>query len=176
MIMLYLKQENYEYLTRRFKYHLDIFDKIRVDYFRGYDSFFKIPIGKTEKEGSYSDGVSYGFFDELFKDNKVKVEDLIVEDLGDIREETVALRENYGFTRQKILQFTLDLKNIVDNDNTDENVMMFPGNHDCQTLYGWYKSLKLSDKIGLIKFLKNIHQFILTYQYFFLLYLLKNHS
>ena len=166
----YLKQENYEYLTRRFKYHLDIFDKIRVDYFRGYDSFFKIPIGKTGKEGSYSDGVSYGFFDELFKDNKVKVEDLIVEDLGDIREETVALRENYGFTRQKILQFTLDLKNIVDNDNVDENVMMFPGNHDCQTLYGWYKSLKLSSKIGLIKFLKknkccytNINKGLLQY-------------
>ena len=38
--------------------------------------------------------------------------DLIIEDLGDIREETVKLREHYGFTRQKILQFSLDLENI----------------------------------------------------------------
>ena len=63
--------------------------------------FFKIPIGKTGREGSYSDGVSYGFFDELFKDKTVNPEKLIVEDLGEIREETIALRKKYGFTRQK---------------------------------------------------------------------------
>ena len=149
-----MKKDNYKYLVKRFKYHLKLFDKVRVDYFRGYDSFFKIPIGKSGKEGYYTDGVSYGFFDELFKDENINVENLIVEDLGDIREETIKLREHYGFTRQKILQFSLDLNNFYDMDNEDENVLVFPGNHDCQTIYGWYKTLNDEYKERFKEFLR----------------------
>ena len=149
-----LKNNNYEYLIKRFKYYLKLFDKVRIDYFRGYDSFFKIPIGKSGKEGFYTDGVSYGFFDELFKDKNIKIDDLIIEDLGDIREETKTLREHYGFTRQKILQFTIDLDNFYDRDNEEENVLVFPGNHDCNTIYGWYKSLNDEYKERLKEFLK----------------------
>ena len=149
-----MKKDNYKYLVKRFKYCLKLFDKIRVDYFRGYDSFFKIPIGKSGKEGFYSDGVSYGFFDELFKDESINVENLIIEDLGDIREETIKLREHYGFTRQKILQFTIDLYNFYDNDNESENVLVFPGNHDCQTIHGWYKTLNDEYKERLKEFLR----------------------
>ena len=149
-----MKKDNYKYLIKRYKYYLELFDKVRVDYFRGYDSYFKIPIGKTGREGYYSDGVSYAFFDELFNNNDVKVENLIIEDLGDIREETIELREHYGFTRQKILQFTIDLNNICDTDNESENVLVFPGNHDCQTIYGWYKTLSDDNKERLKEFLR----------------------
>lgn len=149
-----IKKNQYQYLVKRFKYHLKLFDKVRIDYFRGYDSFFKIPIGKTGKEGFYTDGVSYGFFDELFNNEGVKVEDLIIEDLGEIREETVKLREYYGFTRQKILQFSIDLDNLCDKDNEDENELVFPGNHDCNTIYGWYKTLSDDYKWRLKEFLR----------------------
>lgn len=149
-----MKKDNYKYLINRFKYYFKLFDKIRVDYFRGYDSFFKIPLGKSGKEGFYVDGVSYEFFNELFKDENVKVENLIIEDLGDIREETIKLRDYYGFTRQKILQFTIDLNNFLDNDNEAENVLVFPGNHDCQTIHGWYKTLSDEYKERLKEFLR----------------------
>ena len=149
-----IKKDQYKYLIKRFKYHLELFDKVRIDYFRGYDSFFKIPIGKTGKEGFYIDGVSYGFFDELFKDKNIKIENFIIEDLVEIREETVKLREHYGFTRQKILQFTIDLDNLYDRDNESENVLVFPGNHDCNTIYGWYKTLDDEHKGKLKEFLR----------------------
>ena len=149
-----MKKNNYEYLTKRFKYYLNLFDKVRIDYFRGYDSFFKIPIGKSGKEGFYTDGVSYAFFDELLKNSSISVNDLIIEDLGDIREETVALRKHYGFTRQKILEFAIDLYNYYDKDNVSENVVVFPGNHDCQTIYGWYKTLSDEYKERLKEFLR----------------------
>ena len=149
-----MKKDNFTYLVKRFNYHLKLFDKVRIDYFRGYDSFYKIPIGKSGKEGFYVDGVSYSFFDELLKNKNIKKENLIIEDLGDIREETVALREHYGFTRQKILQFTIDLNNLIDRDNESENVLVFPGNHDCQTIYGWYKTLSDEYKERLKEFLR----------------------
>ena len=149
-----IKKDNYQYLVKRFKYHLKLFDKVRIDYFRGYDSFFRIPLGKTGKEGTYVDGVSYGFFDELFKEKNVNIENFIIEDLGEIREETIKLREHYGFTRQKILQFTIDLDNLYDRDNETENVLVFPGNHDCNTIYGWYKTLDDEHKWKLKEFLR----------------------
>lgn len=149
-----IKKDNYKYLVGIFEYYLELFDKVRVDYFRGYDSFFKIPLGKSGKEGSYVDSFSYGFFDELFKDGSVKPESLIIEDLGDIRKETVELRNHYGFTRQKILQFSIDLDNYYDRDNEEENVLVFPGNHDCSTIYGWYKILDDEHKEKLKEFLR----------------------
>ena len=149
-----IKKDNYQYLVKRFKYYLKLFDKVRIDYFRGYDSFFRIPFGKTGKEGTYVDGLSYGFFDELFKEKNVNIENFIIEDLGEIREETIKLREHYGFTRQKILQFTIDLDNLYDRDNEAENVLVFPGNHDCNTIYGWYKTLDDEHKWKLKEFLR----------------------
>ena len=149
-----IKKNNYEYLTKRFKYHLELFDKVRVDYFRGYESFFKIPINKSAKEGFYSQGVEYGFFDELLKDGTVNKDNLIIEDLGDIGEDTIKLREHYGFTRQRILQFSIDLKNQYDRDNDEENMVVFPANHDSPTMYGWYKILSDEDKENLKEFLR----------------------
>ncbi len=149
-----IKKNNYEYLIKRFEYYLKLFDKIRIDYFRGYDSFFKIPIGKSGKEGFYVNGVSYGFFNELLKNQNVKIENLIIEDLGDIRDETIRLRNYYGFTRQKILQFTIDLDNLYDRDNESDNVLVFPGNHDSHTVYGWYKTLSDDYKERLKEFLR----------------------
>lgn len=153
----FMKKDKYKYLIKRYKYFLKLFDKVRVDYFRGYDSFFKIPIGKSGKEGFYQDGLSYSFFDKLFENKSIKKEDLIIEDLGDIREETVALREHYGFTRQKIFQFALDLYNYWDRDDKSENVVISPGNHDCQTIFGWYKTLSSDNKERLKEFLRRNH-------------------
>ena len=168
-----IKKDNCRYLIKRFEYQLELFDKIRIDYFRGYDSFFKIPIGKSGKDGFYSDGVSYAFFDELLKSKKVQKENLIIEDLGDIRKETVELREYYNFTRQKILQFTIDLNNIVDKDNDSENVVVFPGTHDCPTIYEWYKSLSSKLKENLKEFLRRNHCNDININHGIMQYLLK---
>ena len=150
----YLRNTNYEYLIKRMKYNMKLFDKLRIDYFRGYDSFFKIPYGRPGREGFYEPGLSYAFFDELFKDGTIKKDDLIIEDLGDIREETIRLREHYDFTRQKILQFSIDLDNYYDRDNFGENVVIFPGNHDCHTIHGWYKILNEEYREKLKEFLR----------------------
>ena len=168
-----IKKDNYSYLIKRFQYHLKLFDKVRIDYFRGYDSFFKIPIGKTGKDGFYADGVGYGFFDELFKVPNINVDNLIVEDLGEIRKETIDLRKHYGFTRQKILQFSIDLDNLYDKDNEDENVLVFPGNHDCNTIYGWYKTLSPDYQWKLKEFLRRNECYDININIGFMQYLSK---
>lgn len=163
-----IKEYNYVYLLERYKEYLRRFDIIRVDHFRAYDSFFRIPINGTAKNGYYTDGPSYGFFDELFK--FTTPERFIIEDLGEIREETIKLREHYNFTRQKIFQYTINLDNLIDFDSDIENIVIYPGNHDCHTLLGWYKGLTVKEKIRLRMFLNknkcnflNINKGIIQY-------------
>ena len=149
-----IREDNYEYLIRRYKYYLKLFDIVRIDHFRGYDSFFKIPINELGSNGHYEDGIGYGFFNKLFQDSNVKPENFIVEDLGDIREETIKLRDYYDFTGQKIIQTSIDLQNMKDNYTSNNNIMVLPGNHDTHTIHSWYDSLNADDKKRLKEFLK----------------------
>ena len=150
-----IKEDNYEYLIKRYNYYLKLFDKVRIDHFRGYDSFYKIPIGELGTKGHYEDGASYDFFNELFKNNNIRPEDFIVEDLGDIRKETVELRDYYGFTGQKMLQTSIDLDKMIDNYNILDNIMVLPGNHDSNTICSWYQNFNETDKEKLRQFLRN---------------------
>lgn len=149
-----IRKNNFEYLLKRFEYFSKLFDKIRLDYFIGYNAFFRIPIGKACKEGEYSEGPGYEFFDRLLNDSKIELDKIIIEDLGDIKKETIELREHYGFTRQKIFQFSFDFENGIDSDADCENMVIFPANHDCSTIYSWYRSLDNEKKKKLKQFLK----------------------
>ena len=149
-----IKEDNYEYLIKRYNFYLKLFDKIRIDHFRGYDSFYKIPIGELGTKGYYEDGVSYGFFDELFKNKNIKPNNFVVEDLGDIRKETVELRDYYKFMGQKMLQTSIQLDKTIDNYNIVDNIMVLPGNHDSHTIRSWYDNLNEKEKENLKKFLK----------------------
>ena len=150
-----IKEDGFSYLIKRYNYYLKLFDKIRIDHFRGYDSFYKIPIGELGTQGYYEDGVSYDFFNELFKNQDITPEKFIVEDLGDIRKETIELRDFYGFTGQKMLQTSIDLEKMIDNYNIIDNIMVLPGNHDSSTVCSWYNNLDYKDKEKLKNFLQN---------------------
>lgn len=149
-----IKEDNYEYLIKRYKYYLQLFNKVRIDHFRGYDSFYKIPIKELGTKGFYEDGLSYGFFDQLFKNDNIKPDNFIVEDLGDIRIETIRLRDFYGFTGQKMLQTSIDLDRLIDNYNEFDNIMVLPGNHDSYTLRSWYNNFNDYYKERLREFLR----------------------
>ena len=141
-----------KYLIDRYKEFLYRYDIVRIDHFRAFDSYYKIPIDKSAKEGFYEEGPGEKFFDELFKyTNSSK---FIVEDLGDIRKKTELLRDKYNFTRMKILQYTLNLDECCDEYNDIENMVIYPGNHDNNTIVGWYNSLSNYKKKNLEVFLR----------------------
>ena len=148
----YMKKDNYLYLLERYKEFLNRFDIVRIDHFRAFDTYYKIPIDKTAKDGFYVEGPGSDFFDKLFE--FTLPERFIVEDLGDIRKETEILRDKYNFTKMKIVQYTLDLKNKIDNYNDCENMVIYTGNHDNNTIVGWYNSLSNDEKENLLEFLK----------------------
>ena len=149
----YMKKHGYEYLLRRYKEFLNRYDVIRIDHFRAFDTYYKIPVDKSAKHGFYADGPREDFLDKLF--TFATSDRFIVEDLGDIREETEELRDKYNFTKMKILQYTINLEKQIDEYKNSKNMVVYTGNHDNNTILGWYDGLSPVEQEKLIKFLEN---------------------
>ena len=148
-----IKNDKYIYLLNRFKEFMKRFDVTRLDHFRGYDSFFKIPSNGTAKDGCYENGVGTEFFNELMKISKS--ENYIVEDLGDIRKETEELRNKYQLIGQEILIYLFNFKEQKINEMKD-NILLYTGNHDTSTTIGWYNNLQNEEKSACDMILKKL--------------------
>lgn len=141
-----LKLDGYQWWIERLKANLVLYDIIRIDHFRGLESFWAVPYGeKTAVKGEWVTGPGHDFFDTIFEAlPNIKI---IAEDLGVITPEVEELRDAYGMPGMKILQFAFDSKE--DNEylphTYDKNCVVYTGTHDNDTIKGWYKSLGKDD-------------------------------
>lgn len=134
----HLQKTGYQFWLDRLAHTASLYDVIRIDHFRAFDTYWQIPEScPTAVEGSWEEAPGYDFFDTLFR--KYPDINIIVEDLGDLREEVHTLRDHYGFMGMKVLQFNFNPldKSYVFPDR--ENMIYYTGSHDNQTLMGWYK-------------------------------------
>lgn len=132
-----MKSDNYAFWLERINHNTKMYDIIRLDHFRAFDTYWKINSAcETAIDGEWVINDGYAFFDLLF--NKLPDIKLIAEDLGDIRPEVLSLRDHYQLKGMRVLQFTLDI-------NTDnkgiENEVCYSGTHDNDTLLTWFENL-----------------------------------
>ena len=147
-----IAKDNYIFLIDRYTYYTKLFDITRIDHFKGYESFYKIPYNKEPIDGSYEEGPNSKFFDKLFK--KIDANQLIVEDLGDVTDKLIKLRDKYNFKGMKILQYTLNLSKGKDEYPKNNNIVFYTGNHDNNTIIGYYNNLSNFEQKKLIHFFK----------------------
>ena len=91
----------------RLRESFKIYDIVRIDHFRGFESYWEIPAGSdTAAPGKWVKGPGY----KLFAAVKEELGDLniIAEDLGFMTDEVIELRERTGFPGMKILQFAFN--------------------------------------------------------------------
>ena len=141
-----MKQDEYQLLTDRIGYLLNLCDYLRIDHFRAFDTYYVIPASEeSAKNGVWKLGPSYDFFDKLYQ--KYPNINIIAEDLGDLRPEVLELRDHYHLPGMFVCEFTIfDPKQA-----STEMSIVYPGTHDNDTLYGWYLALKPEEK----EFVKN---------------------
>jgi len=163
-----LKTENYAFWMNRFKEASKLYDVLRIDHFRAFDTYWKIPVTcPTAVEGSWQKGPGTALFDTL-KNSDIKI-DIVAEDLGDLFPSVLALRDHYNFPGMYVLEFNFlnPACEIV------KNQIVYTGTHDNDTLVGWYNSLKVEEqnqiklKAKILKIKgKTITQKFLNYAYF----------
>lgn len=135
----YLKATKYEFWIERLRFNQQMFDIIRIDHFRAFDTYWKIPSScPTAVEGEWIEAPGHDLFNTLL-DQLPDIE-IVVEDLGDLRKEVLELRDHFGFPGMKIVQFSFDPKETNNNFEDKKNMVIYSGTHDNQTIRGWYHS------------------------------------
>ncbi|MEY8715575.1 4-alpha-glucanotransferase [Francisella philomiragia] len=130
-----LEETYFEFWIDRLKGNFKLFDIVRIDHFRAFDTYWKIPAGETTAiNGEWIEAPGYKFFDTIYKN--LPNANIIAEDLGDLRQEVFELRDHYKLKGMKVFPFHFDLKsgNFIES----ANIIAYSGTHDNNTLKGWY--------------------------------------
>nr|MBF0223253.1 4-alpha-glucanotransferase [Desulfobulbaceae bacterium] len=130
----------YRWWRQRFKHLAQMVDAIRIDHFRGFESYWQIPAKElTAVKGRWVKGPGRQFFVDMGRD--IKGISIIAEDLGIITADVRKLRDDLGFPGMKILQFAFDSdeNNLYLPHNFETtNCIVYTGTHDNDTTVGWY--------------------------------------
>ena len=130
----------YDWWTKRIENAFKLCDIVRIDHFRGFESYWEIPFGeKTAVNGKWKKGPKEEKFNVM--ENKLGKLNIIAEDLGDLTDEVLDLRDELGFPGMKILQFAFDSDEAnayLPFNYETTNCVVYTGTHDNDTTKGWY--------------------------------------
>lgn len=146
------KETGYAWWISRMKAAAELFDVIRIDHFRGLESYYSIPYGmENARIGEWVKGPGIDFVRTIKKE--VRGVGIIAEDLGFLTPEVEKLLKQSGFPGMKILEFAFDHKgdsNYLPH-NYEKNCVVYTGTHDNETLAGWLEGISRKDR----KFIKD---------------------
>lgn len=136
----YMKSTHYEWWIKRMKASLALYDVVRIDHFRGFESYWEVPFGAPSSAcGHWAKGPDSAFFDEV--ESRLGRLPIIAEDLGFMTPEVEAMRAHVGYPGMKILQFAFDGEHDSPDmpHNYQANVVAYVGTHDNETARGHYE-------------------------------------
>jgi 4-alpha-glucanotransferase len=137
--------EGYRWWVERMRQTMRLCDIVRIDHFRGFESFWEIPAeSATAVDGQWRPGPGKDVFTAMRRElgdaqGRLRI---IAEDLGIITPEVDALRQAIGLPGMRILQFAFDgdARNPYLPHNYDANTVVYTGTHDNDTSRGWWES------------------------------------
>jgi 4-alpha-glucanotransferase len=135
--------DGFAWWRRRFEAALKLYDIVRMDHFRAFESYWEVPAGAPDATGGRwvkAPG------DDLFNALRLHFGALpvIAEDLGIITDEVLRLRERHGFPGMKVLQFAFGGgpgHPFLPHNYASDNFVVFTGTHDNDTTAGWLATI-----------------------------------
>lgn len=134
-----MRLDGYRWWNDRVRAAAELFDVVRIDHFRGLESYWSVPYGdETARNGKWVKGPDKDFVRALqteFPDLK-----LIAEDLGFLTPEVIDLLKFSGYPGMKILEFAFDPTTPSDYlpHRYARNCICYSGTHDNETLAQWF--------------------------------------
>lgn len=151
-----MKKEKFSWWINRIRKAAQLYDVVRVDHFRAFDTYWAVPYGDTTAiNGKWEQGPGMDLW------NEVKAQlgevNIIAEDLGDIFDSVKELLKASGFPGMRVLQFGFNPESS-DNDHLPHryppNCVAYTGTHDNSTVMGWYKSADVKSREMCRRYLK----------------------
>ena len=141
-----MKLSGYDWWIRRLRAAANMYDVVRLDHFRGFESYWAIPAGDaTAAGGSWQPGPNMDFIGAIQK--ALPNLDFIAEDLGYVTPEVRALQEGSGYPGMKVLQFAFDSREEGDYlpHTYPKHSVCYSGTHDNLTLAQWLQEAARED-------------------------------
>jgi 4-alpha-glucanotransferase len=141
-----MKEAGYNWWIRRLKAASRMYDVVRLDHFRGFESYWAVPAGdKTAAGGSWLPGPGMDFVHAI--QNALPDLDFIAEDLGYVTPEVRQLQEESGYPGMKVMQFAFDSRESADYlpHTYPVNSVCYSGTHDNLTLVQWFQEAAAED-------------------------------
>ena len=133
--------ERYHWWIRRMKAAAKMYDVVRFDHFRGFESYWAVPAdSKTAAAGEWRKGPGMDFVGAV----KRALPDLhiIAEDLGFVTPEVKKLLSDSGYPGMKVMEFAFDTREPSAKDYLPHcypsNSVVYSGTHDNLTLKQWF--------------------------------------
>lgn len=142
------RRTGYGWWKRRLEYCAELYDVLRIDHFRAFESFYSIPYGAGDARGGiWEKGPGMGFWNSM--SDILQDMQIIAEDLGGEEPEVEQLIEDTGFPNMKVLQFGFDkdLQNRFLPRNYNRNCVCYTGTHDNDTSLGWWNSATAHERL-----------------------------
>jgi 4-alpha-glucanotransferase len=160
-----LAANGYKWWIDRFRVTFALFDLVRLDHFRGFESYWEIPAGETTAvRGRWVKGPGEEFLTTL--ENSFGELPIVAENLGVITPQVEKLRQQFGLPGMSLLQFAFG------NDpqgpsfrphNYSRDLVAYTGGHDNDTTVGWWTSSGASDSTRTPEDVRREHEFARAY-------------
>ena len=142
-----LKRAEYSWWLDRLRAALLLVDLVRLDHFRGFESYWEIPAGRPNAVvGHWVKAPG----DDLLQrvQQKLGALPLIAEDLGIITPEVEALRDRFHLPGMRVLHFAFadGPANPYLPHNYVRNTIAYTGTHDNDTTRGWFASVSEKER------------------------------
>ncbi|HHX14334.1 MAG TPA: 4-alpha-glucanotransferase [Clostridiales bacterium] len=144
-----IREQNYDFWIRRVAWTAKFVDIIRLDHFRGFESYWSIPAGSPDgRTGEWLKGPGIELLHRLFEEFP-QVE-FIAEDLGMLTPEARQLVADSGLPGMKVLQFAFQDADCIANlpVNYPENSICYTGTHDNNTIRGFIEEKAGSEELA----------------------------
>ncbi len=148
----YMKKDKFTFWIERLSYIGKMFDVVRVDHFRAFDTYWKIKAScPTAIDGEWIEAPGYELFDAL-KEANPELE-IVAEDLGDLRPEVLKLRDHYNFRGMRVIQFSFDPNGMGPD---KDHLLVYTGTHDNAPILSWYREKPLAERRAMLNCLRRM--------------------
>ena len=141
-----MAKNGYRWWIHRLEAAAKMYDVVRIDHFRGFESYWAVPTGdKTARGGKWVKGPGLDFIRTIQK--ALPKLDFIAEDLGYVTPEVRQLQLDSGYPGMKVMEFAFDSR-----EESDYLPHLYPvdsicytGTHDNVTLKQWFDEASKED-------------------------------
>ena len=159
-----MERDGFKWWIERIRATLTTVDIVRLDHFRGFESYWAVPAGETTAiNGTWEPGPGAALFSAI--KNALGDLPIIAEDLGLITPAVKKLRDDFKFPGMCILQFAFGTDAQADEFkpyNFIPNSVVYTGTHDNDTAVGWLTA-GVGDSTRSVEDVAEEREFLLAY-------------